>query len=172
MSNGAGGDPIQVSLRSEDGVGVVRIENRVDAGIEEVWSALTDPIRLASWYGEIQGDLRVGGEFRASLFASRWEGTGRVDACQPRRRLVTVSKDPDMPNEDFTEVTLTAQDDQTILVVEQRGIPVNLLWAYGAGLQIHVEDLAGHIAGRERSDSQPRFEALTPRFRGLAAELE
>jgi Activator of Hsp90 ATPase homolog 1-like protein len=52
------------SLRSAGGAGIVRIEDRYDTGIDDLWSALTDPRRLAGWYGEVTGDLRPGGEFR------------------------------------------------------------------------------------------------------------
>ena len=34
-----------------------------------------DPLRLARWLGEVEGDLRLGGEYRARFFASGWEGT-------------------------------------------------------------------------------------------------
>jgi uncharacterized protein YndB with AHSA1/START domain len=66
------------SLRSADGKGVVRVEDRFDTDIDDVWSALTDPLRLARWIGEVEGNLRRGGEYRARLFASGWEGTGRT----------------------------------------------------------------------------------------------
>jgi len=82
-----------------------------------------------------------------------------------------VSKEPDEPNEDSTEVTLTGDGDQTVLVVEQRGLPLDLLWAYGAGLQIHVEDLAAHIAGRERDDTETRFDELKPAYKDLATNI-
>src|SRR5487761_1643640 len=96
-SNARPGTRILGSLRSADGKGVVRIEDRYHTDIDDLWSALTDPRRLARWYGEVEGDLRPGGEYRARLFASGWEGTGRIEACEPPRRLVTVSKDPDEP---------------------------------------------------------------------------
>ena len=115
--------------------------------IEDVWSALTDPSRLARWYGEVEGDLRPGGEYHARLFSSGWEGTGRVEACEPPQRLLVRIKDADEPDEQDIEVTLTADGDQTIVVWEERGMPVDLLSAYGAGVQIHVEDLADHLAG-------------------------
>ena len=51
-SNAPEGQRILGTLRTENGVGVVRIEDRFDAAIDEVWSALTDPTRLARWYGE------------------------------------------------------------------------------------------------------------------------
>ena len=43
------------SLRSADGTGVVRIEDRYDTDIDDLWSALTDPARLARWYGGGRG---------------------------------------------------------------------------------------------------------------------
>ena len=165
------GDRILGSLRRADGVGVVRIEERFDAGIDELWAALTDTQRLARWYGEVEGELRVGGGFRAHLHASGWEGTGRVEECEPPRRFLVVSKASDEPNEDSTEVTLTGDGDQTVVVVEQRGLPLELLWAYGAGLQIHVEDLAAYIVGRERGDTETRFAELEPAYRDLAAKV-
>src|SRR5437764_10012315 len=154
------------SLRSADGKGVVRMEDRFETDIGDLWSALTDPLRLARWYGEIEGDLRLGGEFRERLFASGWEGTGRVEACDaPHRLLLTTSQDDDEKH--VIEATLTADGDQTILVVEERGRPVEQVAAYGAGVQIHVEDLADHIAGRERRDAEGRWEELLPACRAL-----
>ena len=101
------------SLRSADGKGVVRMEDRFETDIGDLWSALTDPLRLARWYGEIEGDLRLGGEFRERLFASGWEGTGRVEACDaPHRLLLTTSQDDDKKH--VIEATLTADGDQTI----------------------------------------------------------
>src|SRR3954462_6106293 len=156
-SNASGSVRVLASLRSADGAGIVRIEQRFDTGIDELWSALTGKERLARWDGEVEGDLRSGGGFRASVRASGWEGTGRVEACEPPRRFLVVSKDPDEPHEDRTEVTLVGDGDHMTLVVEQSGVTLDLLWAYGAGLQIHVEDLAAYIAGRERGDSKTRF---------------
>jgi uncharacterized protein YndB with AHSA1/START domain len=168
MTGTDGGVRILGSLGSADGFGVVRVEDRLDAGIEDVWSALTEPEHLARWYGEIEGELRVGGGYHARLHASGWEGTGRVEECEPARRFRVVSKEPDEPNDDSTEVTLSGDGNQTVLIVEQRGLPLDLLWAYGAGLQIHVEDLAEHIAGRERGDSKTRFDALKPAYQDLS----
>ena len=170
-SNARTGDRILGSLRSADGVGVIRLEERFDTGIDELWSALTDTQRLANWYGDIEGELRVGGRYRARIHASGWEGTGRVEECEPPQRFRVVSKDPDEPNENSEEVRLTGDGDQTVLVVEQHGVPLDLLWAYGAGLQIHVEDLAAHIAGRERVDAKTRFAELEPAYRDLAARV-
>ncbi|HSS81265.1 MAG TPA: SRPBCC domain-containing protein [Gaiellaceae bacterium] len=159
-------------LESTAGKGAVRMEDRVDTDIDDVWSALTDPSRLARWYGEIEGDLRPGGEYRARLFASGWEGTGRVEACEPPQRLLVRIKDADEPDENDIEVTLTADAGQTTVVWEERGMPLDLLSAYGAGVQLHVEDLADYLAGRERrDDTKARWDELHPAYQGLAADL-
>ena len=170
-SNARGSSRILGSLRSADGKGIVRMEDRYDTDIDDLWSALTDPGRLARWLGEVEGDLRLGGEFRARFFASGWEGTGRVDACEPPRHLLVLTKDPDVPYELVIEATLTADGGQTILILEERGMPLDQLAAYGAGIQVHVEDLAADIAGRERCDAGARWAELLPAYQDLAASV-
>lgn len=171
-SNTPGGNRILGSLRAVDGTGVTRMEDRFDTDIDDLWSALTDPHRLARWLGEFEGDLRLGGEFRARFFSSGWEGAGRVEACEPPRRLLVVTKGSRSSYELVTEVTLAADGDQTILVFEQRGMPLDALTDYGAGNQVHVEDLAAYLAGRERGDAEARWAELLPAYQTLAANLD
>jgi uncharacterized protein YndB with AHSA1/START domain len=168
-SNARPGDRILGSLRSADGKGVVRMEDRFDADIANLWSALTDPARLARWMGEVAGDLRLGGEFRARFFASGWEGTGRVEACESPRRLLLLTMQPGQSREHFIEVTLAADGAQAIVVWEERGMPPGQLAPYGAGIQVHVEDLAAYLAGRERCDADARWNELLPAYEDLAA---
>ena len=170
-SNATAGNRIVGTLRTADGKGVVRMEDRFDTDIDDLWSALTDPGRLARWLGEFEGDLRLGGEFRARFFASGWEGTGRVDACEPPRHLLVTTRQDRQAEEHAIEATLTADGDHTILILEERGMPVNLLAAYGAGIQVHIEDLAAHIAGRERCDADARWQELQPAYEALASKL-
>ncbi len=73
------------SLRSADGAGVVRIEDRYDTDIDDLWAALTDPARLARWFGQVEGDLRPGGEFRLYLESADLDCTGRVEASLSTR---------------------------------------------------------------------------------------
>ena len=170
MSNARTSDSILGSLRSAEGKGIARVEDRLEAQVEDVWSALTETGRLAGWLGEVEGDLRLGGAFSARFVASGWEGTGRVEACEPPQRLLVVTQDADEPDETSNEVTLTADGDQTIVVVEQQGLPLDLLAAYGAGLQIHVEDLAAYLSGKERREvAKARWDELFPAYRELAA---
>jgi uncharacterized protein YndB with AHSA1/START domain len=166
-SEAPAGDRILGSLRSAEGKGIVRIEDRFETDVDDLWSALTDPRRLARWIGEVEGDLRLGGEFRFSFFASGSEGTGRVEACEPPR-LLLLTMALDQPDEDVIEATLTADGDTTILVWEERGMSLDQIAAYGAGVQIHVEDLAAYLAGREHRDATARFGELFPSYQELA----
>jgi uncharacterized protein YndB with AHSA1/START domain len=166
--NARAGTRILGSLDSADGKGIVRMEDRYDTDIDDLWSALTEPRRLARWIAEVRGDLRLGGEFRAR-FTSGWEGTGRVEACEPPRRLLVLTRAADEPEEEVLEATLTPDGDQTVLVVEARGLPIEYLAAHGAGWQVHLEDLAAHLAGHERSDIKARWDELIPAYRDLAA---
>jgi uncharacterized protein YndB with AHSA1/START domain len=159
------------SLRSAAGKGVVRMEDRIDSGVDDLWSALTDRSRLASWYGELEGDLRLDGEYRAHLHASGWDGTGHVDACEPGRRLLVTIRELDGSGDGVIEIILTADDGQTVVTWEERGMPVELVAAYGAGIQVHIEDLAAHIAGRDRCDADARWAELFPVYQGLAANI-
>lgn len=163
---------IQGGLQLDGGRGVVRIEARLsDVAVADVWTALTDPEQLADWYGEIEGDLRAGGAYRARLLASGWEGAGTVDVCEPGRRLTVTGQDADEPERQTTEVTLAVDGGQLTLAVVQRRLPVEYLAAYGAGMQIHVEDLVAHLAGRGRCDAEARFGELQPGYDSLAADL-
>src|SRR5216683_3569210 len=174
------GTRILGSLRSADGKGIVRIEDRYDTDIDDLWSALTDPARLARWHGQVEGDLRPGGEFRLYLEADDLEATGRVEACEPPRRLLVTTRETDEsylrgkgvpPFDESLEATLTPDGDQTILVIEVKGMPLDKVAFYGAGWQIHAENLAAYIAGRERGDTEARWNDLVPPYQDLAANM-
>jgi uncharacterized protein YndB with AHSA1/START domain len=168
-SNAPAGTRILGSLRSVDGKGAVRMQDRFSTDIDDLWSALTEPRRLARWIAEVDGDdLRIGGVVRAR-FTSQWEGTVRVEACEPPRRLLLVTEADGRPDVLIIEATLTADGDQTVLVVEERGMPLEHVGDYGAGWQVHIEDLAAHIAGRERCDIEKRWDELSPAYQELAA---
>ncbi|NUS51326.1 MAG: hypothetical protein HOQ22_09850 [Nocardioidaceae bacterium] len=38
----------------------MRLEDRFDTDVDDLWSALTEPDRLARWLGAVDGDLRPG----------------------------------------------------------------------------------------------------------------
>ena len=170
-TNTPGSVPTLGALRAADGEGIVRLEDRFDTDMDDLWSALTDPRRLARWLGEVDGDLREGGEFRARYFASGWEGTCRVEVCEPPHRLLLLTKAEGEPD-GVIEATLTADGDYTILVIEDRGVPLEQIAAYGAGDQVHIEDLAAYLAGRAPCDARARWQELHPAYQQLAADID
>lgn len=150
--------------RIDEKRGAVRVEDVFDTDIADLWSAVTDPARLARWIATVEGDLRLGGVVRAR-FTSTWEGPGRIDVCEAPSRLV-VTMEPDTDDETVIEAVLTAEGDRTRMVVEERGLPLDVLHSHGAGWQAHIEDLTGYLAGRE-SVWRSRWEALTPAYASL-----
>jgi uncharacterized protein YndB with AHSA1/START domain len=155
------------ALRSiDDGRGAVRVHDLYPTDIDDLWSALTEPARLARWIAHVEGELSLGGDFTAR-FTSSWEGPGRVDVCEPPQRLL-LTMSPGQDDETVIEAMLTAEDGGTRLVVEERGLPVGALAAHGAGWQAHLEDLAALVAGREPADWRDRWTELTPPYRELA----
>jgi uncharacterized protein YndB with AHSA1/START domain len=168
------------SLRAADGAGVVRIEDRYDTDIDNLWSALTDPGRLARWYGQVEGDLRPGGEFRLHVESADIDATGRIEACDPPQRLLVTNRETDEsylrgqgvpPYDEAIEATLTADGDQTILAIEVRGMPLDKIAFYGTGWQIHAEDLAAYLAGRQHGGAEARWAELVPAYQELAANI-
>jgi uncharacterized protein YndB with AHSA1/START domain len=168
------------SLHSRDGTGVVRIEDRYDTPIDDLWSAITEPERLARWYGTVEGDLHEGGTFRTHVDAAGMDTTNLVEVCEPPRRLRVTSRETDEsyesgigvpPFDETLEVTLTPEGDQTVLAIEVRGMPLDKLPFYGAGWQEHAERLTAYLAGREPSINEARWNELVAAYQELAAKL-
>jgi uncharacterized protein YndB with AHSA1/START domain len=164
-------------LRAADGKGVVRIEDRYDTDIDDLWSAITSPDRLARWIGRVEGDLRPGGTFLLST--ADLESDGRVEICERPRRLVVTTRETEAsyrkgqgaePFDEVAEATLTADGEQTILVIEVRGVPLDKAFAYGAGWQIHAENLAAYLDGRAPDDVEERWTTLAPAYQEIAAK--
>ena len=168
------------SLGAADGAGVLRIEDRYETDIDDLWSALTDRDRLARWHGRVDGDLRPGGEFRVYLEAADIESAGRVDACEPPRRLLVTTRETDEsyrkgqgvpPFDQTVEATLTPDGDDTILILEVRGMPLDKIAFYGVGWQIHAENLAAYLVGRQPGGGEARWGELVPAYQLLAANV-
>jgi uncharacterized protein YndB with AHSA1/START domain len=50
---------IRGSIRVTNGSATVRIEDRYESSIEDLWSAITEPERPARWVAHVDGDLRL-----------------------------------------------------------------------------------------------------------------
>lgn len=153
--------------RIDERRGAVRVEDVYDTDIADLWSAISEPDRLARWIAKVDGDLRVGGTVQ-TLFTSTWEGPGRIDVCDPPTHLV-VTMEPGTEDEAVIEAILTAEGDRTRLVVEERGLPLGVLHKHGAGWQAHIEDLGRYLAGNQ-SNWKERWTELTPAYETLGVD--
>jgi uncharacterized protein YndB with AHSA1/START domain len=163
------GTTIESTLLSSGDVGIVRMNVRYETGLDEVWSALTSPQRLAQWYGTVEGDLRTGGEYTASISISGWDGRGRIELCDPPRQFRVVMWE-EKDKEQVVTVVLSPDAHHTLVDVEVRGVPLNLIWAYGIGWHMHAENLGIHLAGLECPTSETRWAELEPTFRQMTVE--
>lgn len=168
MTTSHHGNRIVGTMRAENGTGTVRMEDVYDTDVADLWTALTNADRLSRWLAEVTGDLRSGGLIQAT-FTSGWEGPGRIDVCEPPRRLM-ATMNPGRDDETVLEATLADEAGKTRLVIEERGLPLSDVAAYGAGWQTHVEDLAGYLAGQPRRTWIDRVRELMPGYQALAKD--
>jgi uncharacterized protein YndB with AHSA1/START domain len=157
------------TLRAVDGKGVVHVEDVYATEIDDLWSALTDPKRLARWLVEVDGDLRLGGTFGAR-FTSGWEGSGRIDVCEPPYRL-QLTMSAALEDDTVIEASLSAEVGGTRLLIEERGLSTEDLPGHGAGWQAHLEDLASYLSGGSPDSWRTRWAELTPTYDALASSL-
>lgn len=169
MTTSRQGNRIIGTVRADDGKGAIRMEDVFATGAADLWSALVDPDRLSRWVADVTGDLRPGGRIHAR-FTSGWEGDGYVNVCEPHL-LLLATMNPGSDDETVIEARLTEETGGTRLVVEERGLPLDVVAAHGAGWQTHVEDLATYLAGDERGDWVARMSELKPEYRTLARDL-
>lgn len=164
MTETSGAPRILGSLREQDGAGVVHVEDVYDTDIHDLWSAITEPDRLARWIATVDGDPGSG-DFGIE-FTSTWSGFGRVDVCDaPRHLVVTTWSDEDAPG--VIEARLIEEADGTRLIIEETGLPLDVYHAHGAGWQAHIEDLAHYLAGEPASDWSERWTELSPAYRAM-----
>ncbi|WP_439592924.1 SRPBCC family protein [Microbacterium sp.] len=159
-------EKLLATLREENGLGVVRVEDVYETAVDDLWAAITTPERLARWIADVSGDLREGGQFQAS-FTSGWSGAGVVEVCEAPRLLRVRTQQPGEPST-VMEARLSPEGDGTRLVIEERGLPLAEYADHGAGWQAHAEDLHAHIDGTEPQDWVQRWRELSAAYFALA----
>ena len=160
--------------------GAVRVEDVFDTDIRDLWEACTAPERLARWIAEVVGDVRVGSTVDVT-FTSTSSRPVLIEACDAPHYLRLTSA-PGADDESQIEAWLSEESDRTRLVVEERGLPVGKLHFYGAGWQVHLEDLGRSLAlggtahpdGWSASTPSPawhgRWVELTPEYEAMGVE--
>ena len=148
----------------------------IDAPIELVWKAWTDPQYVMRWWGPefytspiCKIDLREGGSYLFCMRAPQDQGgqdiytTGVYKRVVPLQRLeftqgladkngnkidpAQVGMPPDFPKEIRTEVVFTAKGSMTELTITEFDWPVSQMYVYSlAGLHQSIDKLAASLA--------------------------
>jgi uncharacterized protein YndB with AHSA1/START domain len=136
-------------LEDAGGRKVIRFRRRLAHPVDRVWRALTDPVDLIGWWGDVRVDLVEGGEFTVTWLNTDDEGKGFtmhavITALDPPHLLETsgdahgVLRWELRPDGGGTELTFSSTLD---LPEEYRTMTI-------AGWHVHLGALADALAGR------------------------
>ncbi|GAB4079432.1 SRPBCC family protein [Modestobacter muralis] len=145
----------------------VTVRRRYDAAPADVWDALTDPARLARWFGPVSGDLRLGGAFQVEGNAG-----GEVTECDPPHALAVTWGGP----ESVVRLRLDPDGAVTELVVEHT-VPVAFAGSgagalyVGPGWDVAVLGLSRFLR-REAVDDPAAWEGTPAGQRFAAASID
>jgi uncharacterized protein YndB with AHSA1/START domain len=129
-----------------------------DAGVEDVWDAITSPERIQRWFLPVSGDLRKGGRFQLENHAG-----GDILDCDPPRRLHLTWVSTGHPDQEVV-VTLTPDGDaRTTLELAHTGPgdggdAIAHVLGVGAGWDPALVGFGQYLAG-EDIDKQWWFES-------------
>jgi uncharacterized protein YndB with AHSA1/START domain len=133
-----------------DGRRLLQFRRSWSAPIDDVWSALTEPERMARWIGRYEGERAPGGT--GTFFMSFEEGDddagspATIVECAPPRRLVV---DTTGPGEIWRlEVDLSEEDGRTVLVFRQRFAPDTEVADIAGGWHWYLDKLDTEVSGR------------------------
>jgi uncharacterized protein YndB with AHSA1/START domain len=118
-------------VAERDGISITRV---VDAPRERVWREWVEPECFADWFGgresevpagTVSMDVRVGGQWRATMLAGRgeihWKGE-YLEVVEPERLVFTICDQPgDDAYELITVVLTDLGDGRTEMRFSQRG---------------------------------------------------
>ncbi len=110
--------------RTESGevVGVL-LRRDYNAGVQDVWDALTDPERIKRWFLPVSGDLRAGGTFQLEGNAG-----GDILTCEPPKLLKLTFGGPTS----LVELRLTSTGDEDTVLELDHTVPIEFAGS-GAG---------------------------------------
>ncbi|MCL3859886.1 SRPBCC family protein [Actinotalea sp. K2] len=136
--------------------------------VPDVWSAVTEPARLARWMTTYTGDLRLGGRWDAHETDGSVYCSGTVTECDPPHRYVTTWEYEGVAPSTVT-VTVTEHPEGALLVLQHDGIAQT---GYAPGWQAYLEQLDESLPVGASSQVDPdrpagvtweaRYEALRP----------
>lgn len=127
--------------------GSVALEVAIPASPDEIWTALTEPEHLSHWLGWAEGSPARDAQF-AIWHDETTRSTHTVTRWQPGWLLAMTWEFPD-ENTSAVSFALSARGDRTLLAVEHDGLTEPA--GYAAGWHRHLDYLAAHLDGADRS---------------------
>ncbi len=138
--------PLGQVLADADGVRLeFRREHRVP--VEDLWSAVTEPERLARWIGTWTGEPKVGGTVQFQMLHEAEAGEPEpvtIVECEPPRRLVVEWRLPDQQTWQV-QLTLTPTDTGSSLLFSQQLASTEGMADIGPGWQWYLDKLAAAL---------------------------
>jgi uncharacterized protein YndB with AHSA1/START domain len=135
----------------------VVLRRTYDAGIEDLWDALTNPERLPRWFLPVTGDLQLGGKYQLQGNAG-----GEIRTCEPPKLLrVTWAYGENITDQDIgeVEVRLTpGANGTTDFELSHAAVPPPEFWkqfgpgAVGIGWDLALYGLVLHLRGGSLTD--------------------
>lgn len=134
-------DPFVRSLTGAADQPVLRLERRLAASSQDVWSAITDPRRLARWLGTLETTEAAGHFHLRVVDEPETPADLHVTRCAaPESLELSWRWEGERPSS--VSVSIADDEGQTLLVLEHRlGEPQHAV-EYGGGWEYHLTSLA------------------------------
>jgi uncharacterized protein YndB with AHSA1/START domain len=169
-------DPFIRALTGDEEHQSVTLVRRYETSIDDLWRALTDPDRIARWYGAIVGPVPrgAGDGFQVDIGGGTVR-RARLEACDaPRILEYTWWSGDDDPG--LVRLRLEPAGDATELTVHHDRLRPHRLVGYGAGWEGNLATLAAVVgAAADEADATARaarWELLRSRPLELAVEID
>lgn len=154
---------------------VVRVERLIGAEIADVWSACTEPERLARWLGAAEGPYAAPGDSARVWMTSETvpaDGAGfpaiftLLELAEPH--LIRFGFSDESDPDGVVTITLTAEGDQTQLTLEHtlstRPGAIDQAAGFGAGWEGFLLRLDTLLRDGVAADDDGLYEALLPAY--------
>jgi uncharacterized protein YndB with AHSA1/START domain len=152
----------------------VHLEREYAASPADVWSALTEPGRLARWLGKLAGPYLGTSEPTRLIMGdgpSDWVDITVLRADE--HRLLELGWDYPGEAPSVLTITLSATCTGTLLILDHRGLARGQATGYGAGWDAYLIGLLGELGGQDGTGGtwEQRWQQRLPAWRERAQRL-
>lgn len=156
-----------------DGTTHLVLTRTFHAPAEAVWAAVTEPDRLARWFGTWRGDPATGRVEVSMTFDGMPFEPYVIEVCEPPRRLRVHTENP-RPQDNWTlDLRLHASAGTTTLELAQVVDATTDAADVGPGWEYQLDRLAAAVHGTDDDVAAvvwgDRYQALSERYRTLFA---